>query len=525
MAQGTHPMRTESAITVLALHEVEEADVHGVVVSLDDRREASMAGRVEAAEGRAARDEALSRRAQHLLRGTRASACVQEVVAGAERPLHGWWMVAGVTVLAGILGFLTHQLGAGKVVNLLSIPLLGLVLWNVTIYLVWVVVELVPGRAGTASDGRVPGGLGGWLNRLLLRGAGVRVEQVPVPTGPLPQGAAAVVAVARRAFWEKWLRVMRAQAAIWVELAFHAGAVALAAGLVAGMYARGLSAEYKAAWESTFLQAPAVSSVLRTALGPASMVLGRSIPEGEAMQRLNIHDQEKLPPAERESAAGWIHLYALTALIFIGVPRLGLIALMRHRERRIRSHAPVETALAAVHSALVRQAGGQGIAVSILPFAADPDSPRLSDLRGVVRRIWPDAGAIDIRPTLAYGEEEDGVAALAWPAAAKSGPPRPSPRLVLLMSLSATPEREVHGELVRALNTLAARAARDDLGVLAVALDARAFRRQFDGLPEADRRLRERRAAWEKTIESAMHAAFSEDTDFFIWRRVGGGHS
>lgn len=525
MALGTDPMRTESAIKVLALHEVEEADVHGVVVSLDDRREASLAGRVEAAEGRAARDEALGRRADHLLRGTRAAACVQEVVAGAERPLHGWWLVAGVTVVAGLLGFLTHQLGAGKVVNLLSIPLLGLVLWNAVVYLVWLVVELVPGRAGASTDGRVPGGLGGWLNRLLLRGAGVRVDQGSLPAGSLPQGAAAVVAVARRAFWEKWLRVMRAQAGLWVELAFHAGAVALAAGLVAGMYARGLSAEYKAAWESTFLRAPAVSSVLRTALGPAALVLGRDIPAGEAMQRLNIHDQEKLPPAERESAAGWIHLYALTALLFIGLPRLGLIALMLRRERRIRSHAPVEPALAAVHASLVRQAGGQGIAVSILPFAADPEPSRLSDLRGVVRRIWPDTGAIDIRPTLAYGEEEDGVDALAWPVPTKSGPPRPSPRLVLLMSLSATPEREVHGELVRALDARAAGAARDDLGVMAVALDARAFRRQFDGLPEADRRLRERRAAWDRTIEGAMHAAFSEDSDFFIWRRVGGGHS
>ena len=91
------------------------------------------------------------------------------------------------------------------------------------------------------------------------------------------------------------------------------------------------------------------------------------------------------------------------------------------------------------------------------------------------------------------------------------------------MSLSATPEREVHGELVRALDARAAQAARDDQGVMAVALDARAFRRQFEGLPEADRRLRERRAAWEKIIEGAMEAAFSEDGDFFLWRRVAGG--
>jgi hypothetical protein len=514
-------MRTESAIKVLALHEVEEADVNGIVVPLDDRREATVAAGVEAADGRLARDTALEKRAAHLLREVRAAACVREVTAGVERPLHGGWLVAAVTVLALIAGFVTHQLGAGKVVNLLSIPLLGLVAWNLVVYVLWVVVECSPGRGGHPPDGRVPGGLGGWLNRLLLRGAGVRMEHA-LPAGGSAQGAAAVVAMARRAFWEKWLRVLRAQAAVWVELAFHAGAVALAVGLVAGMYARGLSAEYKAAWESTFLRAPAVSAVLRTALGPAALVLGREIPPGEQMQRLNIHDQENLPPAERESAAGWIHLYALTALIFIALPRLGLIAVMIRRERRIQTHAPAEPAIAAVHRALVRQAGGQGIAVAIQPFAAEPDPARLADLRSVVRRLWPDTGAVAIQPTLAYGEEDEGLESLAWPAPANAGPPRPSTRLVLLMSLSATPEREVHGELVRALDARAAQSARDDQGALAVALDARAFRRQFDGLPEAERRLRERRAAWEKVVEGAMEAAFSEDGDFFIWRRVGG---
>lgn len=522
MAQGRHPMRTESAINVLALHEVEEADVNGVVVPLDDRREATVAGGVESAERRAERNKALEKRAGLLLRDVRAAACVRAVTAGVERPLRGAWLVLLVAVSAVVLGFVTHQLGAGKVVNLLSIPLLGLVVWNVIVYIVWVVVELAPGRSGHAPDGRVPGGLGGWLNRLLLKGTGVRMDHRPPSSGgPTPQGAAAVVAVARRAFWEKWLWVVRARAAIWVELAFHAGAVALAVGLVAGMYARGLSAEYKAAWESTFLRAPAVSAVLRTALGPAALVLGRDIPKGEAMQRLNIHDQENMPPAERESAAGWIHLYALTALIFIGLPRLGLTALMLRRGRRIESYPPAEPALAAVHTALIRQAGGQGIAVSILPFAAEPDPLRLADLRTVVRRLWSDTGAVTIQPTLAYGEEDDGVEALVWPSPARPG--RSSPRLVLLMSLSATPEREVHGELVRALDARAALAPRDDQGVLAVALDARAFRRQFDGMPEADRRLRERRAAWEKVIEGAMEAAFSEDGDFFVWRRVPGG--
>jgi hypothetical protein len=509
------------AISVLALHELEEADVHGVVLPLDDRREASEIAGVGMAEGLAIPHEVLQRRTARLLRDMRVEVCVREVTAGVERPLHGAWLVAVAAGGAFALGFLTHQLGAGKVVNLLSIPLLGLVVWNLLIYGLWAVMEL---RAGWSGDPTARGGhgvLGAWFNRLLLRGAGVRVEAESIASAP--GGAAAVVVVARRGFWEKWLRVMRLRAAVWVELAFHAGAVGLAIGLVAGMYARGVSAEYKAAWESTFLEAPAVSTVLRSTLGPASRVLHHPIPHGQAMQRLNIHDQEKLPPAQRESAAGWIHLYALTALLFIVLPRLALMALMWRRGRRIDTQAPVEPLLAAVHSLLVRQAGGQGAAVMILPFAAEPDPARLADLRLVMRRIWPDTGEVTVHSTLAYGEEDEGVESLDGSVASsvpQAPGAAPASRLVLLMSLSATPEREVHGQLVRTLDARSAGVRGDDQGVMAVVLDARAFRRQFEALPEAERRLRERRTAWEKIIEGAMEAAFSEDGDFFIWRRV-----
>ena len=523
-------MQTEMAISVLALHELEEADVHGVVIPLDDRREASEIAGVGMADGPAIPHEVLQRRTARLLRDMRVAVCVREVTAGVERPLHGAWLVAVAAGGAFVLGFLTHQLGAGKVVNLLSIPLLGLVVWNVLIYVLWAVMEL---RAGWSGDAAARGGhgvLGAWFNRLLLRGAGVRVEAESIAGGSGgsggpggPGGAAAVVVLARRGFWEKWLRVMRLRAAVWVELAFHAGAVGLAIGLVVGMYARGVSAEYKAAWESTFLEAPAVSTVLQSTLGPASQVLQHPIPHGQAMQRLNIHDQEKLPPAQRESAAGWIHLYALTALLFIVLPRLALMALMWRRGRRIDAQAPVEPLLAAVHALLVRQAGGQGAAVMVLPFAAEPDPARLADLRLVMRRIWPDTGEVTVHSTLAYGEEDEGVEMLDGPvqgSVPQAPGAAPASRLVLLMSLSATPEREVHGQLVRTLDARSASVRGDDQGMMAVVLDARAFRRQFEALPEAERRLRERRTAWEKIIEGAMEAAFSEDGDFFIWRRV-----
>ena len=47
----------------------------------------------------------------------------------------------------------------------------------------------------------------------------------------------------------------RAARALRAETALHAGAAALALGLVAGLYVRGLVLDYRAGWESTFLDA------------------------------------------------------------------------------------------------------------------------------------------------------------------------------------------------------------------------------------------------------------------------------
>lgn len=519
-------MHSKAAIDVLGLQELEEADGNGVVIPLEERRQATeVAGLVAAAsapEGkrRAERDEAMERRAFRLLKDVRAAVCVKEITEGAARPVRGIWLVAVTVLLALALGFLTNQMGGGKVINLLSLPMLGLVMWNLFVYAVWGAGKLGVFGDSFLGDGHVFHFA--WLNRWLLRSAGLKADHAHAEKPMAPEGTAAVVAVARRRFWEKWTRVLRAQAAEWVELAFHAGAIALAAGLAAGMYARGLSSEYKAAWESTFLDAPAVSAVLRTALGPASLALGETIPQAEGMQLLNIHDQEKMEPHERESAARWIHMYALTAVLFIGLPRLGLASLAWRQLRRIDARTPLEPAVQVAFEGLVRQVTGRESPVWVLPFAAEPPDDRQHDLRAALRRLWPETGTALFLATVPYGGEDEALEKLAWPPQAeKRTAATPPTRLAVLMSLSSTPENEVHGQLLRELNQRAASGSREDGESLAVVLDTRPFRTQFEFMPEHDRRLRERRAAWERLISSCLEAAFSEEGDFCVWRRVG----
>ena len=172
------------------------------------------------------------------------------------------------------------------------------------------------------------------------------------------------------------------------------------------------------------------------------------------MQQLNIHEQEAFEPAERESAAKWIHLYALTAVLFIGLPRLGLLALALRRLRQVDQRVPLESTLRALYEKLVRHVTGRESIVIVLPFAHELTPERQTALRVLVRRIWPETGALDFRATVAYGDEDEALEALEWPPAVleKRAASRRTVRLVVVMSLSATPENEVHGHFLRELS-------------------------------------------------------------------------
>ena len=89
-------------------------------------------------------------------------------------------------------------------------------------------------------------------------------------------------------------------------MALHLAAVAVAAGALAAMYLRGLGLEYRAGWDSTFLDAQAVHRWLNLLLGPASALSGIALPEPAQLEAL------RFSTGPGENAARWIHLYALT---------------------------------------------------------------------------------------------------------------------------------------------------------------------------------------------------------------------
>jgi Protein of unknown function (DUF2868)/Domain of unknown function (DUF3482) len=211
----------------------------------------------------------------------------------ARRGWHGAWVWLAI-VLGLAAGLLADQLGAPQRVNLLAPAVWAVVGWNLLVYL----GLLLPLPKLGLRDALARLGLGG-------------DEGVP-------------------ALWAQHAGPLMGQRA---ALVLHAAAAALALGLMAGLYLRGLVLDYRAGWQSTFLNAEQVQQALSLLLAPAGLVTGIAVPD---VVPLRVG-----PGGEATaSAAPWIHLYAATLGLFVALPRALLAwragAAARHGARHFR---------------------------------------------------------------------------------------------------------------------------------------------------------------------------------------------
>src|SRR5690606_22507348 len=120
------------------------------------------------------------------------------------------WILPVALALAFGAGLATDALSAGRQVNLLAAPLLGVLVWNLLVYLV-LLGRVVAGllRRRTAGPGL--------MQRALLRG----LARLPQTQAITPGDAARAGAL------------------------LHAASALFAVGLLAGLYLRGLAFEYR----------------------------------------------------------------------------------------------------------------------------------------------------------------------------------------------------------------------------------------------------------------------------------------
>jgi len=466
----------EEARCLLLMRAVESADPAQLVLTREDRLQATSAG-MAAPQRRSGRqgaraeadDEAfLVQRAQFAF--ARITSRFPEAGRAAARLRWPRWIDWLLPACALALGLTANELDNGRRLNILTFPLIGMVLWNLAVFAslgVNSLRRLVTGSRRSAGPNA--------LARLLMRLAGWGQTH----------GASEPLRGALGQFSGDWLRYASPLTYSRASRALHLAAAALAGGVVLGMYLRALAIEYQAGWESTFLGAGTVHGLLHLVLGPASAISGIPLPGRDELLALRWSE-----PRPGENAGPWIHLYALTAAVFIIAPRLMLAVWhsvwVLRRSRRF----PIPGAEDFYIRQLMRTARGGGGEVRVLPYSFRPPEPTCERLGTLLRRILGEGTRIRFDNPVDYGGEDEWLA--------RFSPERELDHLVVLFNLAATPERENHGALIVGIRRrLAAHPHRIALTVL---VDEAAYRDRLGRQATADGRLKERRSAWETVL-------------------------
>lgn len=247
------------------------------------------------------------------------------------------WLI----LLAALVGLASNYLGPSAKIHVLWNPILILIAWNIVVYTVLASTAVMrrvraddpvasdvtprPASRRTRSGQRSrPGYRPGFFERRFLGPALSWLLGVKQAAGDVRERARDVKAVGAR-FATLWWPLIRPTIRLSFRRALHLSAIGVAVGAVCGMYVRGLFFSYDVVWQSTFIKNPdAVGGLLRYVLGPASIALGYPLPT-DAVAALFT--------AEGAPAAPWINLYAMSALLFIVVPR-GVLALAASRSLR-----------------------------------------------------------------------------------------------------------------------------------------------------------------------------------------------
>ena len=376
--------------------------------------------------------------------------------------------LVGAQALAMGLGLLvglgTNLFNGNDRFNLFAPGVLAVLLWNLTFY------GLLLGQAWPRRSSAPPQ-LPGVIQRL-ADWLGDRAQRQGTPATPSDPGRAAVLL----AFLRDWRQAARPVLRARVVASLHLAGAALALGLVIGMYGRGLVAEYRVIWGSTFVGATQAHAWLSGVLGPASLLTGIPVPDPATLDALR-HDAQVSPATA--SAAPWIHLYAATLGLVVVVPRAVLGLLGFARAARLGRNFPLPLndayfkALAQLHAAssagtMPPLAARIALDVLVFPWPLSPASA--AGLQALLTAAAGDAVAMTLRA----------------PGPADENPTAPAPdathRLVIC-DLASTPEPDTHGPLLRADGRLP----------LALLIDESRFRERFD---EGSSRLTERRASW-----------------------------
>ena len=320
-------MRQRALQAVLLVHAIEQADLAGDVLPLGDRIDATR----EAVNGRplppagaeinSDAERLLARRANALLARLRIrSPGVDHVLAAAAGPTG---FDRTLLLLAFVLGFGLAFVDGGRI-DIFAYPLIGLVIWNLIVYLVLIIGTFRSAERGSrAADTVAARELAsvrrdGFLRRWL---AGAYASRVRARIDALINhsiGFNAPLAPGLRRFAAGWGELGRPLFRERSRRLLHLAAILVAIGLMVGYGLRGLFLRQPAGWGATVFGPTSAHTALLTLYGAGSAFSGVRVPSAQDIQAL-----QWIGPSGGGGAAGpWVYLIACTALIYIVLPRV-----------------------------------------------------------------------------------------------------------------------------------------------------------------------------------------------------------
>ena len=361
-------------------------------------------------------------------------------------------------------GLLINGLGETQRVNLLNFPLLLLLLWNFGIYLSTALMALLKSSTKTT-----------WLDKAAMwrsTFAGLWGHRSCLSMNLSDPSSVAWVEEATKRFMTLWWPHVRS---VWTQRLrqlLHLGAACLALGIVLGLYIRGLALDYQANWESTFLSANQVQVLLHTLLGPAAWLLSYPFPD--------LSEIVNLQAPQHGPAAPWIHMWAVTALAMIVIPRSIMVWRCHQSLNKAR-----ETSALPLHDPyfvhLLAPDRGQEMHVDILPYSYHPSPAAKHFLDHGFLNLFGNLATIQWQSAISFGQEIP-----TWPKVSTL-----TRAFVVIFNAGQTPEGEVHGEWLHTIQTQMDTGRPDSR--LLVLLDEEPYGQSVDKT-----RVIERRQAWQR---------------------------
>ena len=261
-------------------------------------------------------------------------------------------------LLSFLVGIGSNYLGSKGQIHVVYNPITLLLVWNLAVYamlLWWSVLETKAFRVSNSQTSSKEG-----------KATGVHASREPSALAPqrhdpFPRAARHLLPglwagwnrwylafQAQRAglknagrvvgnFFDTYFSVARAVIVARLKLFFHLVAIGVTLGAIAGTYLRGLFFEYRAVWRSTFITDPeAVRMILNILLLPASVILDGA--------PISLESVDKLLQPAGDAAASWLHALALSAFLFVCVPRVMLASLAAKRAKLEASRIEIDLA-------------------------------------------------------------------------------------------------------------------------------------------------------------------------------------